>query len=75
MNELTRWLLPMQDFWNVAPHDPMVHCSRFFYGPALQGRDGLSACPCCGTGAPGAAVLLPLEPCTSPEPLLCAGWL
>ena len=30
--------------------DPMVHCARFFYGPMLQGRDGIGACPCCGTG-------------------------
>ena len=29
---------------------PQVHCSRFFYGPMLQGRDGIGACPCCGTG-------------------------
>ena len=28
----------------------MVHCARFFYGAMLQGRDGLGACPCCGTG-------------------------
>jgi cellulose synthase (UDP-forming) len=40
-----------QDFWNVAAVDPMVHCARFFYGPMLQGRDGIGACPCVGTGA------------------------
>ena len=28
----------------------MVHCARFFYGPMLQGRDGIDASPCCGTG-------------------------
>ena len=28
----------------------MVHCARFFYGPMLQGRDGIGAAPCCGTG-------------------------
>ena len=27
-----------------------VHCARFFYGPMLQGRDGIGAAPCCGTG-------------------------
>ncbi|KAL4421860.1 hypothetical protein ABPG77_001342 [Micractinium sp. CCAP 211/92] len=39
-----------QDFWNVDAADPMVHCARFFYGPMLQGRDGIGAAPCCGTG-------------------------
>lgn len=39
-----------QDFFNVDAADPMVHCARFFYGPMLQGRDGIGACPCCGTG-------------------------
>ncbi|PRW33536.1 Cellulose synthase [Chlorella sorokiniana] len=39
-----------QDFYNVEPDDPLVHLSRFFYGPALQGRDGIGAAPCCGTG-------------------------
>lgn len=39
-----------QDFWNVSNDDPMVHCARFFYGPMLQGRDGVGCCPCCGTG-------------------------
>ena len=39
-----------QDFWNVDSEDPMVHCARFFYGPMLQGRDGVGCCPCCGTG-------------------------
>jgi cellulose synthase/poly-beta-1,6-N-acetylglucosamine synthase-like glycosyltransferase len=34
----------------VDAADPMVHCARFFYGPMLQGRDGIGACPCCGTG-------------------------
>lgn len=28
----------------------MVHCARFVYGPMMQGRDGIGACPCCGTG-------------------------
>ena len=27
-----------------------VHSARFFYGPMLQGRDGIGAAPCCGTG-------------------------
>ena len=27
-----------------------VHCAHFFYGPMLQGRDGIGAAPCCGTG-------------------------
>jgi cellulose synthase (UDP-forming) len=40
----------MQDFWNVAADDPLVHFARFFYGPMLQGRDGMGAAPCCGTG-------------------------
>lgn len=39
-----------QDFWNIAPNDPLVNGARFFYGPMLQGRDGIGACPCCGTG-------------------------
>ncbi|KAI8106252.1 hypothetical protein M9435_000798 [Picochlorum sp. BPE23] len=39
-----------QDFWNVGSDDPLVHCARFFYGPTLRGRDGVGACPCCGTG-------------------------
>ena len=39
-----------QDFWNIAPDDPLVNGARFFYGPMLQGRDGIGACPCCGTG-------------------------
>jgi cellulose synthase (UDP-forming) len=39
-----------QDFWNVPASDPLVHCARFFYGPMLQGRDGIGAAPCCGTG-------------------------
>ncbi|KAF6262258.1 hypothetical protein COO60DRAFT_1677084 [Scenedesmus sp. NREL 46B-D3] len=34
-----------QDFWNVDAADPLVHSARFFYG-----RDGIGACPCCGTG-------------------------
>jgi hypothetical protein len=34
----------------VDASDPMVHCARFFYGPMLMGRDGIGACPCCGTG-------------------------
>jgi hypothetical protein len=40
----------VQDFWNVDASDPMAHCARFFYGPMLQGRDGIGACTCCGTG-------------------------
>lgn len=43
-------LASMQDFWNVAAEDPLVHFARFFYGPMLQGRDGVGAAPCCGTG-------------------------
>lgn len=39
-----------QDFWNVSPSDPLMHAGRFFYGPQMQGRDGIGACPCCGTG-------------------------
>jgi hypothetical protein len=46
----TAFLQTPQDFWNVDASDPMVHCARFFYGPMLQGRDGIGACPCCGTG-------------------------
>ena len=47
-----RWVCAcgLQDFWNVDAADPMVHCARFFYGPMLQGRDGIGAAPCCGTG-------------------------
>lgn len=44
------YLLLLQDFWNVSAEDPLVHFARFFYGPMLQGRDGIGACPCCGTG-------------------------
>jgi len=41
----------------LCRHPPqMVHCARFFYGPMLQGRDGIGAAPCCGTG--GRACLL-----------------
>ncbi|KAK9789026.1 hypothetical protein WJX73_003117 [Symbiochloris irregularis] len=39
-----------QDFWNLEKKDSVVHAARFFYGPMLQGRDGIGACPCCGTG-------------------------
>ncbi|KAL4546936.1 hypothetical protein Ndes2526B_g07738 [Nannochloris sp. 'desiccata'] len=46
----TAFIQTPQDFWNVPPSDPMVHCARFFYGPMLQGRDGVGATPCCGTG-------------------------
>ncbi len=46
----TAFIQTPQDFWNVPPSDPMVHCARFFYGPMLQGRDGTDATPCCGTG-------------------------
>lgn len=46
----TAFIQTPQDFWNVPPSDPMVHCARFFYGPMLQGRDGIGAAPCCGTG-------------------------
>ena len=35
----------------MLPTPQMVHCARFFYGPMLQGRDGIGAAPCCGTGA------------------------
>ena len=48
--KLAALLQTPQDFWNVDAADPMVHCARFFYGPMLQGRDGIGACPCCGTG-------------------------
>jgi hypothetical protein len=34
----------------VAAEDPLVHFARFFYGPMLQGRDGVGAAPCCGAG-------------------------
>ncbi len=40
-----------QDFYNVPPGDPFVHSARFFYGPMMQGRDGIDCSPCCGTGA------------------------
>jgi cellulose synthase/poly-beta-1,6-N-acetylglucosamine synthase-like glycosyltransferase len=40
-----------QDFYNVPPGDPFVHSARFFYGPMMQGRDGIDSSPCCGTGA------------------------
>ena len=49
--EIAVWLaLLLQDFWNVAADDPLVHFARFFYGLMLQGRDGVGAAPCCGTG-------------------------
>ena len=28
----------------------MGHRAAFFYGPMMQGRDGIGACPCVGTG-------------------------
>ena len=34
--ERCAFLQTPQDFWNVPPSDPMVHCARFFYGPMLQ---------------------------------------
>eukprot|EP00271_Cylindrocystis_brebissonii_P008042 TRINITY_DN22077_c0_g1_i1.p1 TRINITY_DN22077_c0_g1~~TRINITY_DN22077_c0_g1_i1.p1 ORF type:complete len:1726 (+),score=392.82 TRINITY_DN22077_c0_g1_i1:475-5652(+) len=39
-----------QDFYNVDKDDPMGHRAAFFYGPMMQGRDGIGACPCVGTG-------------------------
>ena len=39
-----------QDFYNVPWFDPFGHAARFFYGPMMQGRDGMSATPCVGTG-------------------------
>ncbi len=50
LKKRTAFIQTPQDFWNVPPSDPMVHCARFFYGPMLQGRDGIGATPCCGTG-------------------------
>jgi cellulose synthase (UDP-forming) len=50
LKKRTAFIQTPQDFWNVPPSDPMVHCARFFYGPMLQGRDGTDATPCCGTG-------------------------
>jgi cellulose synthase/poly-beta-1,6-N-acetylglucosamine synthase-like glycosyltransferase len=47
----TALLQTPQDFYNVPAGDPFVHSARFFYGPMLQGRDGLDCSPCCGTGA------------------------
>lgn len=34
----TAFIQTPQDFWNVPPSDPFVHCARFFYGPMLQVR-------------------------------------
>lgn len=39
-----------QDFYNLDAEDKLGHAARFFYGPMLQGRDGVGACPCVGTG-------------------------
>ena len=39
-----------QDFYNLDSADALGHAARFFYGPMLQGRDGVGACPCVGTG-------------------------
>eukprot|EP00966_Prymnesium_polylepis_P241594 5587048-Prymnesium_polylepis.1 len=39
-----------QDFYNIDGRDALGHAARFFYGPMLQGRDGVGACPCVGTG-------------------------
>ena len=39
-----------QDFYNVPWDDPFGHAARFFYGPMMQGRDGMNATPCVGTG-------------------------
>ena len=30
--------------------DPMGHRAAFFYGPMMQGRDGVGGCPSVGTG-------------------------
>ena len=35
-----------QDFYNVPWNDPLGHAARFFYGPMMQGRDGMNATPC-----------------------------
>jgi hypothetical protein len=50
LKDKAAFLQTPQDFWNVQASDPFVHCARFFYGPMLQGRDGIGACPCVGTG-------------------------
>ena len=39
-----------QDFYNLDAVDRLGHAARFFYGPMLQGRDGVGGCPCVGTG-------------------------
>ncbi|WIA20656.1 hypothetical protein OEZ85_005032 [Tetradesmus obliquus] len=50
LKEKAAFIQTPQDFWNVSADDPLVHFARFFYGPMLQGRDGIGAAPCCGTG-------------------------
>eukprot|EP00775_Hariotina_reticulata_P010775 gene10775-10931_t len=50
LKEKAAFIQTPQDFWNIDASDPLVHSARFFYGPMLQGRDGIGACPCCGTG-------------------------
>ena len=44
--------MPLHCLLAPSPLPPalQVHCARFFYGPMLQGRDGIGAAPCCGTG-------------------------
>ncbi|GAQ89401.1 cellulose synthase catalytic subunit [Klebsormidium nitens] len=39
-----------QDFYNLEANDPFGNRARFFYGPMMQGRDGVGSCPCVGTG-------------------------
>ena len=41
---------PLSAHCSPLPPALQVHCARFFYGPMLQGRDGIGAAPCCGTG-------------------------
>ena len=52
VNPLGRWIhfLPRPPLPRCPSCLPQVHCARFFYGPMLQGRDGIGAAPCCGTG-------------------------
>jgi hypothetical protein len=40
----------VQDFYNLEGNDPFGNRARFFYGPMMQGRDGVGSCPCVGTG-------------------------
>ena len=50
VRERTAYVQAPQDFYNVAPDDPVGHRSSFFYEVLAKGRQGASGCvPCVGT--------------------------